>query len=239
MITVNEEHNRIDVWDERYYQVGDNYYPSVTFILDAYPKGKAFEQWLKDVGNNAKYVAQRAAESGSKVHNTIETILSGVEVEFDDSRFEEHEWAGVCKFMEFYERFQPEVVAIETTVFSDKYQYAGTLDLLCKINGEKWLIDYKFSNAIHNSYFLQLAAYRMAIAEKNYEVDRMGILWLKANTRTEGRGDAIQGKGWQMVEPKQDYEHLKKVFLSTLQIFREEHPTLKPRILSYPLKLKI
>ena len=239
MLKIDEQLNRIDIWDERWYQrTKDKFYPSSTFVLGVYPKGPSYEQFLKDVGNSAKYILERAGESGTKVHDTIHERVSGNAIRFDPDKYTELEWAGVCRFMEFYERYKPEVVATEMNVFSDKYEFAGTLDLVADFNGQRWLIDYKFTNGIHSSHFLQIASYRMALEEMGEKVDKMGILWLKAKTRTEGNGDAIQGKGWQLIEPKKDYEHLKDIFLKTLAIFREEYPNAKPSHLSYPLEFR-
>jgi hypothetical protein len=51
----------------------------------------------------------------------------------------------------------------------------------------------------HTSYDLQLAAYAVAWNETHDTlVERTGILWLKASTRGEGKGESIQGKGWQL-----------------------------------------
>ena len=49
-----QEHNRefkqITTNDSRFYEDGKLTYPSVTFVLSYYPKGKHFEEWLKKVG---------------------------------------------------------------------------------------------------------------------------------------------------------------------------------------------
>ena len=65
--------SRIDLLDQRFYcftseNGNESYFPSVTEILSIYPKGHGFEQWLKDVGNNASGIADRAAEAGTKIH---------------------------------------------------------------------------------------------------------------------------------------------------------------------------
>jgi hypothetical protein len=52
-----------------------DYYPSITHVLQAYPKGKHFEDWLKKVGNSAEWIVKKAAEEGTKVHEMIEDIL--------------------------------------------------------------------------------------------------------------------------------------------------------------------
>ena len=51
---------------------------------------------------------------------------------------------------------------------------------------------------------MQLAAYRQSWEETNpdHKIDEMGVLHLKAATRTEGKPPAMQGKSWQVVKPK-------------------------------------
>lgn len=231
--------NTISFLDERFYTINDIYYPSVTTILDAYPKGPSFLQWIKDVGNQAKIIAERAADSGKKIHNNIELLESGFEVVWDDKKFNEMEWLGLCRFMEFYKNHNPEIMAKELTVYSDEYKYAGTLDNISEINGEKWLIDFKFTNAIYPTNFLQLAAYRHAWDEMGKEkIDRMGILHLKAKTKKAIKGK-IQGNGWRLIEPDKTYEHLWDVFLAVYKIWKEEHPKIMPKNRIYPAKLKL
>ena len=228
----------IEFLDERYYKTGeDEYAPSVTFILESYPKGPNFAQWLKDVGNNAKMIAERAAESGSKVHNAIESLIAGNELIWDDSRYNETEWLGILRFYDFFTWKRPEVLGCEIQVVSAARTYAGTCDLVCKFDGEAWLLDHKFANAIYPTYYLQLAAYRAALEERGVKIDRMGVLHLKAATR--GRGKYIQGNGWKIEEPDKSYEHLLKVFNSVLQIHQEEHPESKPRNRIYPSTIKL
>jgi len=231
--------DRVEFLDERFYVVGDKYYPSVTTILENYPKGPQFLQWIKDVGNQARVIAERAAESGSKVHNAIEMLLSGAELVWDDKVYNEMEWLGVNRFMDFHTRFKPIPIGVEVNVFSKKHGYAGTADLPCEIDGEVWMIDHKFGNAIYSSYWLQIAAYKQAWEEQgNKKIDRMGILHLKAKTRGP-RDGKMQGKGWQMVEPPKSFEHHWEVFLAVKKIWDEEHPDAKPRNRIYPSKLKI
>jgi len=43
--------DKIQILDERFYTLDkETYYPSVTTILNAYPKGHYFNEWLKDNG---------------------------------------------------------------------------------------------------------------------------------------------------------------------------------------------
>ena len=239
---VDHEAKQLNWCDSRFYDVGDEqYYPSVTTILGSYPKGPQFEQWLKDTGQQAKHIAQRAADSGSKVHAACEKLMNGEELTWDDREYDLNEWNGVLRFVNFAERFTPEWEAIEVMAISHEHRYAGTIDIVCKIGDQRWLIDIKFGNAIYVTYYMQLAAYKQAWEEVNpdHKIDKMGVLHLKAATRTEGKPPAIQGKGWQLVQPKDSYEKLIDMFAHTLAIYNYDNPNAKPRNLVLPSVVKL
>lgn len=71
----------------------------------------------------------------------------------------------------------------ERTVISHKYGYAGTLDLLAGVSGsgKTWLIDIKTGKDIYPEAFLQLSAYKQALAEENVQVDEIAVLLLREN----------------------------------------------------------
>jgi len=228
--------------DERFYEVGDGqFYPSVTTILDVYPKGTAFLQWVKDVGNNARMIAERAAESGTKVHNACEMLMNGEELTWDDREYNFEEWNGVLRFHDFATRFKPHWEAIEVATISHKYRYAGTVDIVCLIGDTRWMLDIKFGNAIYDTYFLQLAAYRQSWEENNPEhpIHKMGVLHLKASTRTEGKKGSMQGVGWKVEQPKDSYDKLFDVFEKTLGIYFFDNPDPRPKNLTLPSVLKL
>ena len=236
------KNKQVHFLDERFYEAREGvFYPSVTTILDMYPKGPQFAQWLKDVGNNAKIIAERAAEAGTKVHNACERLMNGEELVWDDREWDFNEWSGILRFVDFATRFKPEWIAVEVQTFSEKYRYAGTLDIVCKINGETFLLDLKFGNAIYITYFMQLAAYKQSWEETNpdHPIDKMGILHLKAATRTEGKPPAMQGKGWKIEFPKDSYEKLFHMFENTLEIYYFDNPDPRPKNLVLPSVVKL
>jgi len=218
------------------------YYPSVTTVLDAvYPKGQQFMEWIKSVGYNSSIIADRAAESGSKVHDAIYRLDEGAELEWDDARFSMEEWSGILRFKDFYDRFKPKDIAHETMIYSHKYRYAGMADKVCEIDGKTWLIDYKFGNAIYQTYWLQITAYKNAWNEihPNMPVEEIGILHLKAATRTEGKKGTIQGVGWKLDTPSESHDRLFEIFLKTLDIYYFENKDPRPKNLIYPSKIKL
>lgn len=62
------------------------------------------------------------------------------------------------------ENFGVDPMASETTVFDDREAnpYAGTFDLLAKIDGVPWLLDFKTSVMAHKSHVYQVSAYKHA-----------------------------------------------------------------------------
>lgn len=241
-IFIHKDLNKIDILDERFYQVGDVYFPSVTTVLQCYPKGYWYDAWLKDVGRNADNIRNDAAEKGSNVHNAIESILLGKEVVFiidGKPQYTLEEWQMICKFMEFHSRYvtKGEQVSAETQLFSKTLRLGGTTDLVLRINGETWMIDFKTSNGIYKTNELQLAVYKEMWDEHNSpKIDRYGVLWLNAATRTEKE---FQGIGWQLKEFTRDHEHNLKLFHHTRALWDEENPNYKPRNLSYPNSFKL
>ena len=238
----NNNAKRIDILDERFYQSKkekDIYYPSVTTILEVYPKGFGFSEWQKSVGFNADEIMRKAGQQGTNVHNMIDEYLAGKTINWIDGKYTLLEWQMFCKFIEFMEQTTPEILTTEMTLVSDLLRYGGTVDCICKINGEVWLIDWKTSTYVHKSHELQLSAYATMWNELNpeYKIQRTGILHLQAATRgSDKAGKKIQGAGWQLVEFGRTYQDSFKVFQHTQAIWEEENPTYKPKNLCYPME---
>jgi hypothetical protein len=75
---------RITCPDERWYVKDETtFVPSNTWVCSYYPKGKGYEQWLKNNGDEAENLKKEAGNKGSKVHQAIEDLLNGVEVKLD------------------------------------------------------------------------------------------------------------------------------------------------------------
>ena len=50
ILEISDDHKQITMPDSRYYRRNGEYYPSITYVLQYYPKDKHFENWLKQVG---------------------------------------------------------------------------------------------------------------------------------------------------------------------------------------------
>ena len=109
-----------------------------------------------------KEVLRAAAEFGTAVHACTEFDDEGAL----DPASVEPEWQ---PYLDAYRKWRadtrPEILHIEDRLGCSKY--AGTLDRICRINGQLWVVDLKTTSAIHPHVGVQLAAY-VALAEKFY-----------------------------------------------------------------------
>jgi hypothetical protein len=123
-----------------------------------------------------------AGVQGTRVHALAERLVAGQEVPVPD------QLAGyVDACVRFLDDFDVQPILNETSVFSRKWQYAGTLDLIAVIDGKTWLLDWKTnkSGPFGDTAF-QLAAYRHAEftlddGEETAlpEVAECGVVWLR------------------------------------------------------------
>jgi hypothetical protein len=235
--------NQITFNDNRFYNLGDKFYPSVTTILQAYPKDAGFYKWLKEVGNDADTIRDAAGERGTTVHKLTEQYDEGLEVSLisEEGRlnFSMQEWSMFERYVNFRQRFQIEIIASELQLISEKFEEAGTLDRYIEMDGKRLIVDIKTSNAIYNHYWLQLAAYkRMFMDISGQPVDGVAIMWLNAKTRTNGTKGAIQGEGWQMLI-REDTEKDLRLYEACKALWLAENEGMKPREISYTLKHQI
>ena len=120
----------------------------------------------------------KAGEIGSQVHGLIEWNIRqqlgqkvGPEPKVEDNA----QWAFMA-FQDWANSVQLEPIYIEQTVFSRKHHYAGTMDLLARVNGAVMLVDFKTGKAIYAEAHLQNVAYQMALAEMGHAVAEGGVI---------------------------------------------------------------
>ena len=239
------ELEQITFLDRRVYKKEEGvYYPSVTTVLQYMPKNKFFDNWLKDVGHNADLIMRKAAEEGTAVHNAVEDLIAGKEItwmdEFGNAKYNLTVWQMILKAAEFFQTYKPEVIATEEFTFSDKHEYAGTADLVVKMDGQIWLLDVKTSNNLHRSYDLQLAAYAKAWEEMfGQKIERTGILWLKSSKRSAAKKDGVyQGNGWEIKQVDKIDENF-ELFQTIYSLYKLDNPTTEPIYNSYPTRIKL
>lgn len=120
-----------------------------------------------------------AAIRGTDVHALAERLAHCEEVEVP-----EHLAGHVQGYVDWLDANQPEVLLTERPVASRQWRYAGTFDLVAKLDGVTWLLDVKTSSGVYGSTALQLTAYGNAefyLAEDGTEqplppIERYGVL---------------------------------------------------------------
>lgn len=158
------------------YSIGGSMLPSVTQIL----------QQLTDFSRVPPDVLAAKAALGTRVHAACEYDDEG---DLDESSVD----ADVEPYLQGYRRFladtRARVVCNEQRVWHATYRYAGTLDRVMIIDGERWLIDIKTSIATPATAGPQTAAYLAALGDRS--VTRRGALRLRPDATY--RLDALTG----------------------------------------------
>ena len=241
---VDFQSKQLTFLDQRYYTTPEGgFVPSVTTILEAYPKTPDYYAWLKKMGEDADTVRDEAGRRGSKIHAVTERYDAGEEINLlNESGFIDYtitEWAMIGRYVEFMTRYTPEILHTELNIVSPSLGFAGTLDRVMIIGEKTYLVDIKTSNAIYDSYWLQLAAYEKLLTEAQgfNPVDEVAILWLNAKTRTDGKKGAMQGAGWQLItreENAKDWE----LFQATHKLWQAQNGDTQPKTTTYHLSFK-
>ena len=246
ILEVSEDAKQITMPDSRYYQRNGEFYPSITYVLGAYPKGKFFEDWLKKVGYASEHIVRKAADQGTQTHEMIEDYLNGKELNFlSPSGYPQYDplvWQMFLRFVDFWEEYNPKLIETEVHLFSDEIKVAGTCDMVCEIEidgkTELWIIDFKTSNHLQTIYDLQTSVYGKCYEECfGIKPDRYGVLWLKSNKRKAATGK-IQGKGWEMYESKRTQEENLEIFKTVKTLFDLENPSHKPAFTQFRTQAK-
>jgi len=94
-------------------------------------------------------------QRGTAVHACAAMIAKGVDFEHD-----ERISGQVEAIRKFFREVKPKVIESEMMIFSNTYRFAGTYDLMAKIGGKTYLLDYKASISIERTS-LQLAGYSL------------------------------------------------------------------------------
>jgi hypothetical protein len=221
--------------------------PSVTWILDSYPKGVGFAKWLQSVGEESETIKKDAGQRGSHIHAACEMIDNGQQVTMEmafqnedgtASTLTPDEYEAVMSFRDWLDTNKPELLACEVTVFGSGY--AGTIDRIYRIKqGVKkgldagiWLIDLKSSKAVYESHKLQVSAYKHAnidlkvlnITPDEWRSVRLGVLQV---------GYTRNGDGFKFTEVEDKFEIFKAVY----QIWQNDNPNAKPLQRDFPLAI--
>lgn len=128
---------------------------------------------------------EKAKEIGTQTHKGIEWAMRKAigQVPGPEPRLANEAMWAFMAFDDWARDHHVRPVAIEQTVWSQEYGYAGTMDLLAHVDGELALVDFKTGKAIYEEAYLQNAAYQVALAEMGHGAPVKGyIVRLPKNT---------------------------------------------------------
>ena len=151
-------------------------YPSITTVTGLL-KRQAIQEWRERVGaEEANKISGRASSRGTRVHSLCENYLSNLEV---TPNYLDHElWQGITPLLDRINNIH----ALETKLYSDHLEVAGTVDCIAEFDGKLSVIDFKTSSRVKShddihDYYMQCSAYAVAFEERtNLPVSQLLIV---------------------------------------------------------------
>ena len=166
------------------YQYNGVFVPRVNDILSAMLHEDYLMTWSNNIGlyQHKKYndVLEQAADTGSIVHDAIEHYLKENIVPENLPVQARNAFNSFLAWWEIVSKHDIEILMQEQQLVC-KY-FGGTLDLLIKVDGKIYLVDFKTSNHSSYKYFLQLSAYAYML-KFLYGIDIDGCLILMLNKK--------------------------------------------------------
>ena len=229
--------------DERWYTAEKDgqevHIPSVTWICGFYPKGIEFYKWLANKGwDESQALKTAAGDKGSKIHHAIEALILGQDVDYNsmymnhttkqDEELSSEEFEAVWAFQKWFEKMKPEVIEAETVTMSEKYGFAGTVDFICKIGDQTYIVDFKTGQYIWTEYELQVSAYKHSLIEEKKVDENVKLAILQVGYRKNKMG-------YKFTEIEDKF----KLFLGAKMIWSEEAGKQKPLQKDLPIKLSL
>ena len=120
----------------------------------------------------------RAGDIGTEAHHAIEWLLRtalGAEAG-PKPVISAPAKIAVEAFKDWATRVSLKPILIERIVYSKEHRYAGTLDLLARVEGVLTMIDFKTGKAVYAESHLQAAAYAAALEEMGYREPAQSLI---------------------------------------------------------------
>ena len=151
-------------------------YPSVTTITGQ-ATAEGIAKWRQRVGEEeANRVSARASARGTRIHQYCEDYLRGNLFEMD--MFDTEMFNSIKFLLDQVDNIH----CLETPLWSDHLQVAGTVDCIGEFQGKLSVIDFKTASKPKDRddiyhYFMQCAAYSVAFEERTgIPVSRLVII---------------------------------------------------------------
>lgn len=139
-------------------------YPSVTAVTSLGSED-SINEWKKRVGEvEANKISNRASGRGTRIHTLCEDYINNKIVKPD--LFDVDMWNSFNPILKDINN----VMGLETMMYSDKLELAGTADCIAEYKGELSIIDFKTSGKPKrkewiSNYFVQCAFYSAFLGE--------------------------------------------------------------------------
>jgi len=132
------------------------------------------ERIIINATNKTDKIKDDAGLVGGVVHSLIEDFLLGKKIPVQSDKAVVN-----CfnLFLDWWNKQEYKVIELEKKIFSKKYNYAGTLDLVLEDKNKNFILaDIKTSNHISFDYILQLNAYKYAYEEETKSKISKGLI---------------------------------------------------------------
>lgn len=139
-------------------------YPSVTTVTGLL-KRQFIQEWRERVGEaEANRISSQASRRGTRVHSLCEDYLSNKQV--TPNYLDIEMWRAITPQLDRINNIH----ALETKIYSDHLEVAGTVDCIAEFDGKLSVIDFKTSSRVKNhddihDYYMQCSAYAVAFEE--------------------------------------------------------------------------
>lgn len=171
---LSENTESLQMKEEKYFYNGVAV-PRVTEVISKMISEEYLLYWANALGfkhQGYKKTVDAAANIGSEAHDLISRFLKGETFTSNNIPY-----LGFRKWwIDISANNTVEVVGSEVPL-SCPY-FGGTYDLLVKINGLLYLVDFKTSNHVSYKYYLQLSAYKYMLELQGYTLSGCIILQL-------------------------------------------------------------
>lgn len=244
----------VDFFKQKYgYEIEGMWMPRVTAVTSLVSRSNFFA--LSRIGG-----FQASADWGTLVHSAIEHFLKGEKIAVDSR---------IAPSMEIFKKWQKEHCLeienleehIEKRVFDTEKYYAGTIDLVAKVEGRRGIIDLKTGTAIREEHSLQTAAYFSAYNKSQAKANICETRWILrvdqyaeckgcfAKKRAKGgkervaEGNPFCNHQWSAIKGEieckelTNHEHDTEAFLSAKELWEWYNKDWLSRIANYPKKL--
>lgn len=172
---------RLDEETGRHYDVDGKSLPSVTTVI-SFINAHKWKEWRNKVGEEeANRRSKRATGRGTRLHKVFEVYIENGDYKSLKEYTPQAEL--MFKASKFYlDTRLDNIYQQETKMFSNKIGVAGTVDLICEVDGELSVVDFKTTKELKpeswmEDYFVQLSAYWAMFSEKTGVVPRKLVVF--------------------------------------------------------------